>query len=87
MGPLNERATANACPSFRKRPSIVARLVADIMLLQQIEHGTLQLADVDLVEVARRAIQIHQVPAMVADITLHDIMPGSVPSSAPTGIA
>jgi GAF domain-containing protein len=78
MGPLNEQQ--HECLSIiSEKTSIVARLVADIMLLQQIEHGTLQIEDVDLVDVARRAIQIHQVAAMVANITLHEVMPGSVP--------
>lgn len=61
------------------KTDMVSRLVADIMLLQQIEHESLRWTDIDLGQAARRALQSHEAAATQAGLTLRAIVPPDFP--------
>jgi signal transduction histidine kinase len=61
------------------KTDLVSRLVADIMLLQQIEHESLRWSDIDLGQAARRALQSQEVTAAQAGLTLRAIVPPDLP--------
>jgi signal transduction histidine kinase len=69
MGQINERQRESLSIVADKTDTI-ARLVSDIIFLQQIEHESLQLTELDLAQVVRRAVQSNQAVAEAAHIAL-----------------
>jgi len=61
------------------KTDLVSRLVADIMLLQQIEHESLRWSDIDLGQAARRALQSQEAAAAQAGLALRAIVPPDLP--------
>jgi two-component system sensor histidine kinase BarA len=69
MGQINERQR-ESLSIVADKTDATARLVSDIIFLQQIEHESLQLAELDLAQVVRRALQSNQAAAEGARIAL-----------------
>jgi hypothetical protein len=69
MGQINERQRESLSIVAEKTDSIT-RLVSDIIFLQQIEHESLQLAQLDMAQVVRRAMQSNQAPVTAAHMLL-----------------
>jgi signal transduction histidine kinase len=78
MGQINEQQRESLA-IVADKTNAIARLVSDILFLQQIEHQSLQLSDLNLVEVVRRALQSNQPPATAAGITLQAMAPPHLP--------
>ena len=78
MGQINERQRESLSIVAEKTDTIV-RLVSDIIFLQQIEHESLQLADLDLAQVVRRAVQSNQATAESAHIVLESHVAPDLP--------
>ncbi len=62
MGQINERQR-ESLSIVAEKTDTTARLVSDIIFLQQIEHESLQLTELDLAQVVRRAVQSNQAVA------------------------
>jgi signal transduction histidine kinase len=69
MGQINERQR-ESLSIVADKTNTTARLVSDIIFLQQIEHESLQLAELNLAQVVRRALQSNQAAAEGAHIAL-----------------
>ncbi|HKZ85617.1 MAG TPA: GAF domain-containing protein [Anaerolineae bacterium] len=69
MGPINERQRESLA-IVAEKASQVTRLVSDIIFLEQIERESLQLGDVQMVEVAQLALQGCEVTTAAAGIRL-----------------
>jgi GAF domain-containing protein/two-component sensor histidine kinase len=78
MGPLNDQQR-ESLEIVAYKTGAITRLVSDILFLQQIERESLQLSDLDLVEVARRALHAIEPSAMIGGITLQVIAPSQLP--------
>ncbi len=78
MGQINEQQRESLA-IVADKTNAIARLVSDILFLQQIEHQSLQLSNLNLVQVVRRALQSNQPPATAAGITLQAIAPPHLP--------
>jgi signal transduction histidine kinase len=76
MGPLNENQR-ESLTIVAEKTNALTRLVSDIIFLQQIERESLELAMLDLSEIARMALQSCEVTATSAGISLRlDARPG-----------
>ncbi len=76
MGPLNENQR-ESLTIVAEKTNALTRLVSDIIFLQQIERESLELATLDLSEIARMALQSCEVTATSAGISLRlDAKPG-----------
>jgi GAF domain-containing protein len=69
MGPINERQRESLA-IVAEKASQVTRLVSDIIYLEQIERESLQLSNVQMVEVAQLALQGCEVTAAATGIRL-----------------
>jgi len=78
MGQLNEQQR-ESLEIIAYKTGAITRLVSDILFLQQIERESLQLSDLDLVEVARQALHSIEPSAMLGGITLEMIAPSRLP--------
>lgn len=78
MGRLNEQQR-ESLEIVADKTSAITRLVSDILFLQQIERESLQLSDVDLVEVARRALHSIESSAALGGIALELVTPSGLP--------
>ncbi len=82
MGQINERQRESLSIVAEKTDSIT-RLVSDIIFLQQIEHESLELAQLDMAQVVRRAMQSNQAPVTAAHMLLTcQITPDLAPAFA-----
>jgi len=69
MGQINEQQQ-ESLSLVSDKTNLVARLVSDIIMLQQIEQESLTWSEIDLAELARRALQSHAATAQISLITL-----------------
>jgi signal transduction histidine kinase len=78
MGQINEKQRMSLA-IVSEKTNAITRLVSDIMFLQQIEHESLQLANVDLADLAYKAVQGSRTATATAHITLQEIIPPDLP--------
>jgi GAF domain-containing protein len=78
MGQINARQR-ESLSIVAEKANAIARLVTDIIFLQQIEHESLQLSALDMAQVVRRAAQSHQAEAAAAHITLESRITSDLP--------
>jgi signal transduction histidine kinase len=82
MGQINERQR-ESLSIVAEKTNAITRLVSDIIFLQQIEHESLELAELDMAQVVRRAMQSNQASATAAHLTLTSpITPDLAPAYA-----
>ena len=74
MGQINDQQRESLA-IVADKTNTITRLVSDIIFLQQLEHESLQMADLDMVQVARRAIQGCQATASAMGIKLEVVAP------------
>jgi signal transduction histidine kinase len=74
MGPLNKQQH-EGLSIVADKTTTVARLVSDIMLLQQIEQESLRLSEVNLAELVQGTLQGLQVTTANAQVKLHANIP------------
>ena len=74
MGAVNEQQR-ESLSIVAEKTNMVSRLVADIMMLQQIEQESLRSSDLDLAQIAWWSLQSHQDAASAAGIALNVIAP------------
>jgi GAF domain-containing protein/PAS domain-containing protein len=77
LGQMNEHQQ-DVLKIVAEKTNLVTRLVSDIVFLQQIEHESLQLADVDIAQMIRRVVQVIPVAA-VGRVTLQAVLPPDLP--------
>jgi GAF domain-containing protein len=73
LGQMNEHQQ-DVLKIVAEKTNLVTRLVSDIVFLQQIEHESLQLADVDIAQMIQRVVQVIPVTA-VGRVTLQAALP------------